>query len=116
MLPRMLNGVIRMRCFWFCVAALLAVPALARSDYYSGDAREPRLRSDNYSGNGREPRLRSHGKGHRGGRLSRQIVEPLQQGPAPTGFWYRCDLPSGYYPYIPTCQTPWRIVPSTPYR
>jgi hypothetical protein len=96
------NGVIRMRWFWFCFVALLAVPALARNDDYSGD--------------GREPRLHSRGMHHRGGKLSRQIVQPYLQGPAPTGFWYRCDLPAGYYPYIPTCQTPWRIVPSTPYR
>jgi hypothetical protein len=91
-----------MRFFWFCVIVLMATPAMARGDGYSGDEREPLLHS--------------HGQHHRGRKLSRRIVEPFLQGPAPTGFWYRCDAPAGYYPYIPTCQTPWRIVPSTPYR
>jgi hypothetical protein len=107
MLPGMYNGVVRMRCFWFCVVVLLAAPALARGD------RDPR---DGFSGDGREPRLHSHGQHHRGGKLSRRISEASGQGPAPAGFWYRCDVPSGYYPYIPSCQTPWRIVPSSPFR
>jgi hypothetical protein len=91
-----------MRWFWFCMVALLAVPALARSDDYSGD--------------GREPHPHSHGQHHRGGALSRRIAQPGRQGLVPTGFWYRCDTPAGYYPYVPTCQVPWRIVPPVPFR
>ncbi|HEX6841855.1 MAG TPA: hypothetical protein VF113_10000 [Stellaceae bacterium] len=32
------------------------------------------------------------------------VVQPPQQ------FWYYCDNPAGYYPYVPNCPTPWRPV------
>jgi hypothetical protein len=28
--------------------------------------------------------------------------------------WYHCDNPNGYYPYVQTCNGPWRPVPATP--
>jgi hypothetical protein len=112
-----------MRCFWFCIVAPLitasvATPALAQRDY---DRYEPRGRGDGYQarqrGDGQEPRMKSHGqRHHRGGMLAQRLADPSRQGPAPIGFWYRCDAPAGYYPYILTCQTPWRTVPSAPYR
>ncbi len=41
--------------------------------------------------------------------------QPSIQGPAPTQFWYYCDKPAGYYPYVPTCPTPWReVAPQAP--
>jgi hypothetical protein len=39
---------------------------------------------------------------------------PPAAGPAPTQFWYYCEKPSGYYPYVPTCPTAWREVPAAP--
>jgi hypothetical protein len=55
----------------------------------------------------------AHGQ-HSGIHRQGGIVEPSRTGPAPTGFWYRCDMPAGYYPYVPDCQRPWRVVPSAP--
>jgi hypothetical protein len=45
------------------------------------------------------------------------VVE--QMPPVPTGLpplqsWYYCDNPQGYYPYVASCQVPWRTVPATP--
>ncbi len=42
-----------------------------------------------------------------------------QQPPVPTGlppaqYWYYCDNPQGYYPYVASCGTPWREVPAAP--
>ena len=87
--------------FCVCVVALVTTPALAQGLRYSGGER------------GGSHQAHAHG---RHGKAHRPIgnVEPSHLGPAPIGFWYRCDLPAGYYPYIPTCQTPWRIVPSAP--
>jgi len=32
--------------------------------------------------------------------------------PAPAGqFWYYCQSPPGYYPYVPQCSLPWEAVP-----
>jgi hypothetical protein len=28
--------------------------------------------------------------------------------------WYYCDNPKGYYPYVQSCNGPWRPVPATP--
>lgn len=28
--------------------------------------------------------------------------------------WYYCNSAKGYYPYVPQCPEPWRIVPATP--
>ena len=32
--------------------------------------------------------------------------------PGPVHFWYFCDRPRGYYPYVATCRVPWRAVPA----
>ncbi|HWG78980.1 MAG TPA: hypothetical protein VN681_04350 [Stellaceae bacterium] len=32
----------------------------------------------------------------------------------PTQYWYYCDNPAGYYPYVPSCPTPWRPVTPQP--
>jgi hypothetical protein len=33
---------------------------------------------------------------------------------APVYYWYHCDDPAGYYPYIQQCNGPWEPVPPTP--
>jgi len=30
------------------------------------------------------------------------------------GYWYRCDSPAGFYPYVPACAHPWQSVPAVP--
>jgi hypothetical protein len=30
------------------------------------------------------------------------------------GFWYHCDSPDGYYPYVGICAHPWQAVPALP--
>ena len=35
-------------------------------------------------------------------------------GPAPESFWYHCDNPEGYYPYVRQCDGPWQQVPVRP--
>jgi hypothetical protein len=97
--------------FWFCVVALVAAPALAQTPRDSDDRSFSRHRSE----------FGAHRDGyHRprpgAGALSSLSIEPYRQGPAPAGFWYRCDAPPGNYPYIPSCRMPWRIVPSGPHR
>lgn len=37
---------------------------------------------------------------------------PAPAAPAPSQFWYYCPDPQGYYPYVPTCPTPWQPVPA----
>jgi hypothetical protein len=37
-------------------------------------------------------------------------LPPGYAPPSPT--YYYCDDPPGYYPYVPTCRTPWRAVPA----
>lgn len=32
----------------------------------------------------------------------------------PTQNWYYCDNPKGYYPYVASCNGPWRQVPAQP--
>ena len=39
------------------------------------------------------------------------VAIPL--GPPPPQFWYYCDSPAGYYPYVATCGTAFRQVPVT---
>lgn len=34
--------------------------------------------------------------------------------PPPPANYYYCDNPAGYYPYVPQCRTPWRVVPARP--
>lgn len=38
------------------------------------------------------------------------VVAPTAP-PPPTNYYY-CDNPAGYYPYVPSCRVPWRIVPA----
>jgi hypothetical protein len=37
---------------------------------------------------------------------------PPPQGLAPPQFWYYCDNPAGYYPYVQSCPTQFREVPA----
>lgn len=43
---------------------------------------------------------------------------PVAAAPAPLApqsqSWYYCDSPKGYYPYVQSCDSPWRPVPATP--
>lgn len=40
---------------------------------------------------------------------------PGNAAPAPVpGYWYHCDSPSGFYPYVATCSHSWQPVPATP--
>ena len=43
-------------------------------------------------------------------------VAPPASGPAPTAaqYWYYCDNPQGYYPYVAQCNSAWRPVAPTP--
>jgi hypothetical protein len=38
------------------------------------------------------------------------------QPPPPQPYWYYCDNPPGYYPYVPQCPGGWRQVTPTPSR
>jgi hypothetical protein len=40
---------------------------------------------------------------------------PPQPVSPPPGYWYYCDNPPGYYPYVSNCATPFRTVPAQPY-
>jgi hypothetical protein len=35
-------------------------------------------------------------------------------GPAPAQSWYYCDAPKGFYPYVQSCGSGWRQVPTVP--
>ena len=37
---------------------------------------------------------------------------PVARGAPPAQFWYYCDNPQGYYPYITSCSSAWRPVPA----
>ncbi|MEI9991923.1 MAG: hypothetical protein WDM86_18030 [Rhizomicrobium sp.] len=42
-------------------------------------------------------------------------VAPGNVAPAQVpGYWYHCDAPAGFYPYVATCTHPWQAVPATP--
>lgn len=41
-----------------------------------------------------------------------QQPPPVPSGVPPTQFWYYCDSPQGYYPYVASCLVPWRAVPA----
>jgi hypothetical protein len=41
-----------------------------------------------------------------------QAPQVIQQNPS--GFWYYCDNPQGYYPYIKQCPSGWQQVEPTP--
>ncbi len=45
-----------------------------------------------------------------------QAPPVVQAAPAAAPNWYYCSNPKGYYPYVTTCTTAWREVPSTPPR
>lgn len=38
---------------------------------------------------------------------------PVASAP-PAQYWYYCDNPRGYYPYVPSCGGGWRAVPAVP--
>lgn len=41
-------------------------------------------------------------------------VPPVVVAPGPAGaYWYYCNNPPGYYPYVPQCAEPWQPVPAT---
>lgn len=42
-----------------------------------------------------------------------QSAPPAQQQ-YPSGYWYFCDKPQGYYPYIKECPPGWQQVEPTP--
>lgn len=40
---------------------------------------------------------------------------PIVQAPpvnGPAQYWYYCNKPRGYYPYVAQCRTPWQAVPA----
>lgn len=41
-----------------------------------------------------------------------QQPPPAPAGLPPAQFWYYCDDPQGYYPYVAACNGPWREVPA----
>ena len=43
-----------------------------------------------------------------------QQAPPVPTGLPPAQYWYYCDNPQGYYPYVASCNGPWRPVPATP--
>lgn len=42
------------------------------------------------------------------------VVIEQPPGPPPAQYWYYCDLPAGYYPYVTQCSVPWKAVAATP--
>jgi hypothetical protein len=44
------------------------------------------------------------------------VVQPAPpvSTPPPSQFWYYCDNPKGYYPYVAKCPGGWRQVPPNP--
>jgi hypothetical protein len=45
-----------------------------------------------------------------------QQAPPMPSGLPPSQFWYFCDTPQGYYPYVAACNGPWREIPAPPAR
>ena len=41
---------------------------------------------------------------------------PPVAAPPPPSYWYYCENPAGYYPYVPQCPGGWREVLPTPPR
>ena len=39
---------------------------------------------------------------------------PAPTGDAPPQYWYYCDASKTYYPYVSSCASGWRQVPTTP--
>jgi hypothetical protein len=49
------------------------------------------------------------------GQFGAALAVRLALGPAPNvTYWYYCRNPAGYYPYVPSCPTPWQPVQATP--
>lgn len=44
------------------------------------------------------------------------LPPPAAPLPPPTPYWYHCESPKGYYPYVPSCPGGWKQVPATPPR
>jgi hypothetical protein len=44
-----------------------------------------------------------------------QLAEPVA-APTPSQYWYYCEEPAGYYPYVSQCPRAWQKVPATPAR
>ena len=42
------------------------------------------------------------------------VPPPSYAVPAASGTWYYCDDPAGYYPYVRSCDAPWRPVAAQP--
>jgi len=42
------------------------------------------------------------------------FIERAVEPQAPSGFWYYCSDPAGYYPWVRTCNRPWTPVSPTP--
>ena len=42
------------------------------------------------------------------------VEQPQPSGPPPQAYWYWCDDPKGYYPYVAQCPGGWEPVPATP--
>jgi len=47
-------------------------------------------------------------------RVTEYAAPPVDYGPPPEQFWYYCDQPDGYYPYVKSCNHEWQSVPVTP--
>ncbi len=37
-------------------------------------------------------------------------MPPLIEAPLAPGYWYYCDDPPGYYPYVAECHVPWHAI------
>lgn len=43
-----------------------------------------------------------------------QQAPPQPTGLPPSQYWYYCQNPQGYYPYVAACDGPWQPVPAVP--
>jgi len=43
-----------------------------------------------------------------------EVQPAAATGPAPQQFWYFCNDPKGFYPYVQNCSSGWTSVPVTP--
>jgi hypothetical protein len=48
------------------------------------------------------------------GAQSPAMMPPPEPLPPPPHYWYHCDAPAGFYPYVSRCPGGWRPVPATP--
>lgn len=46
--------------------------------------------------------------------IERDDNEIAQSDPASPAYWYYCNKPKGYYPYVRECRSGWQKVPSQP--